>query len=297
MLLALPPAEASRILQQSLQTGLDADSRLPFRVGPNGFLRSPSSWRVFLLDVLGQVDPAAAAAYAETVLAGRSSADEWAVALRNVALGNPQSAAQSILKDKFREMISYAPWLDPPSTGFLESFDVAVHLGGATLVPDLTGLVRNTNNPAVAHAAYLALDRLTLKNPNLVLEHLLNHPDAMIGREQTRANYFARADVRDPSQRQILERYLSRETLSSTELDTFAGLYPNANYMVSHNLLTSTRTPTGAEILDRDRQALAVVSEWMENPSFAPRIPHLRRIQERLKQFTQSSRPSNPDRL
>jgi hypothetical protein len=126
---------------------------------------------------------------------------------------------------------------------------VAVYAGGAELVPTLTGLLRQKENKAVAHAAYLALDRLTLQDTAAVLTELQRQPNLMAGREATRANYFSRADVQDAQQRIVLEQYLLNPQISAAELETFAGIYPNGNFMVSYNLLTKARTP------DRQSQA------------------------------------------
>ena len=93
-----------------------------------------------------------------------------------------------------------------------------VYLGGTGFIPTLSGLVQSQDNPAVAHAAFLALDRLVIGNPATVLESLESAPDLMTGRESTRADYFARADVRDPEQRQVLESYLLNPSISASEL-------------------------------------------------------------------------------
>src|SRR5687768_8077676 len=70
--------------------------------------------------------------------------------------------------------------------------------------PDLAQMVADKENRAVAHAAFLTLDRLVLHDAAAVLSQLEQKPELMAGREQTRANYFARADVRDPRQHSLL---------------------------------------------------------------------------------------------
>ena len=107
----------------------------------------------------------------------------------------------------------------------------------------------------------------------------------MAGREQTRASYFARADVRDPAQRALLEDYLLDPGLVPGELDTFAGTFPNANYMVSRNLLTRSDTPGGEDRRAADVGALRTVEAWMADPRFQGRLPVLQKIQERLLHF------------
>jgi len=141
----------------------------------------------------------------------------------------------------------------------------------------------------VAHAAYLALDRLVLADPSAMLAALQADPAAMHGRELTRANYFARADVRDPQQRQILETYLLDPRIGPAELGQFAGLYPNANYMVSPNLLTPAPAPDPAGLRARDAESLRVVQQWLADPRFAIVKPQLENIQSRLQEFARQA--------
>ena len=166
---------------------------------------------------------------------------------------------------------------------------MAVFLGGTGLVPALTELVRKQDNPAVAHAAYLALDRLAINEPVTLLGALAAAPDLMQGREQTRANYFARADVRDPQQRQVLENYLLDPRTSPQELQQFAGLFPNANFMVSQNLLTPTPTPDHAALTGRDAASLQVVQDWLADARFAKLQPQLQRAGQRLEDFARQA--------
>lgn len=159
-------------------------------------------------------------------------------------------------------------------------------------MPDLAALLRQTENRAVSHAAFLALDRLTISNPATTLNKLQVEPDLLEGREVTRANYFARADVQDVAQRKVLEDYLLNPALTPVELEKFAGLYPNANFMISHNLLTRVATPDGVTLAARDAEALRVVQNWLADPRFAPLKPHLETIRRRLEAFVQQAKPA-----
>ncbi len=183
----------------------------------------------------------------------------------------------------------YGPWQQNPSTGYLEAFDVAVFLGGTGLVPALTELVRMQDNPAVAHAAYLALDRLAITEPAALLGALEADSNLMQGREQTRADYFARADVRDPQQRQVLESYLLDPRTSPQELQQFGGVFPNANFMVSQNLLTPTPTPDHAALTSRDAASLQAVQAWLADPRFASLQGQLQRVEQRLEGFARQA--------
>jgi hypothetical protein len=283
------PQESSAAIVQFLNSRSDAPTGKGFKPGAKGALEEAPTLRVFLLDYLAGIDPAAAAAYARTMLASKDSPDEWAIALRTVALFETGADGRAFVEGKTREMLQFEPWQQNPSVGFLEAFDAAVYLGGTNLVPTLAELVRSHNNPAVAHAAFLSLDRLVIKDPASLLTTLAAEPALMQGREQTRANYFARADVRDAQQRQVLEGYLLDSRIGVQELEQFAGLYPNANYMVSHNLLTPVPTPDNGSLLARDAESLRAVQQWLTDPSFTKLRPQLEKMKGRLEEFARQA--------
>ncbi len=288
---SLPREVASHEALAFLAGQKDAGTKLDVTVKPGGTLGDASSLRVFLLDYLGQIDRPAAAVLGKQILSTPDSPDEWAVSLRNVAWGDDTPANLDYLRAKAREMISNPKWRQNPSAGFLEAFDVIVHAKGFNLVPQLTELVRDKENRAVGHAAYLTLDRLTIADPAAALAPLAAHPEWMEGREQTRANFFARADVNDPRQKALLESYLLDPHRSALELQTFAGLYPNANYMISNNLLSETSTPTNTELAARDRAALEVLDSWLNDSRFARLLPQLEATRARLQSFVQQASP------
>jgi len=282
---AMPASEAAAAIRQFLDSKSDAPTHLGFKLASNGLLDEAPTLRTFLLDELARLDPAAAAEYSKIILSSMDSPDEWAVALRNLALGDASDAGRQLLAEKAAALLQYAPWQQSPSAGYLEAFDVAVYLGGTSLLPTLSNLVSLTNNPAVAHASYLALDRLVINNPAVELAALEADPSLMQGRELTRANYFARADVRDPQQRQVLESYLLNPQIGAAEMKTFAGIYPNANFMISPNLLTPTPTPDHAALVSRDTESLSVAQQWLGDPRFARLQQVLARIIQRLQGF------------
>ncbi len=283
----MPTTEAVAAIKQFLDSKADADTGLGFKVGKNGLLDDAPTLRTFLLDELARLDTAAAADYSKVILGGMDSPDEWAIALRNLARGDTSDQGHALLEQKTSEMLQYEPWQQNPSTGFLEAFDTAVYLGGTSLMPTLTDLVRQQDNPAVAHASYLALDRLVINNPTATLTALLADPASMQGRELTRANYFARANVGDPQQLQVVENYLLNPQISPAEIDTFTGLFPNANYMISQNLLTQTQTPDSAALVSRDAESLRVVQQWLADPRFASLRPSLEKTEVRLAGYVQ----------
>ncbi len=291
----LPPDVASREVQAFLSTSKDALTKLDMTVKPGGMLGDASSLRVFFLDYLGQADPAAAGKLAQQILNIPTSADEWAVSLRNYAWSNRSPEAYNYLRSKARQLIGNRQWQQNPSSGYLEAFDVIVYARGYELTPQLAELMEHRENRALAHAAYLTLDRLTINDPAAALTALGAQPELMKGRELTRANFFARADVRDLAQKSLLERYLLAPGRSVQELQTFSGIYPNANYMISNNLLTPTSTPTQAQLVAGDRAALEIIEEWLLDPRFSKLQSHLETVQRRLQTFVrQAAAPQAP---
>lgn len=281
----LPPEIAVKVIASFLDSARDVAVPLEFALEPGGSLRTAPTLRVWLLYTFTLVSPEAAADYARRVLASSPSADEWAVSLRACAIGRPDDVA--FLKAKAGEMLARTDWRAKPSSGYLEAFDVLVHTKANDFAPRLAQLVQDKTNRAVGHAAFLTLDRLIQQDAAAVLAQLQAQPDLMTGREQTRANYFARADVRDPAQRALLETYLLDPRRAPAELDTFAGIYPNANFMVSNNLITRTITPAHDDLAAHDREALRVVEAWLADPRFATQRERIEAMRHRLRNFVQ----------
>lgn len=279
--------EIAAAIRRFLESKVDAPTGLGFKIGQGGWLKAAPTLRTWLLDYLAQIDPAAAAAYARVILSSPDSPDEWALALRSLAVGDTSAEARALLTTKMRELLQNQAWRQNPSAGYLEAFDTAVYLGGTDLAPPLAGLVRAQDNQAVAHAAFLALDRMVINDPATLLTALAADPGLMQGRENTRADYFARANVQEVQQRQILESYLLNPQISAAELRQFAGIFPNANYMISDNLLTGNPTPDHAALAARDQASLHVIVEWLADPRFANLRPQLQLMQQRLQQFVQ----------
>jgi len=179
-------------------------------------------------------------------------------------------------------MLGHKAWINHPDFGYLQSFDVIVHVGGADFVPELTRIIRDKQAPAVGYAAYLSLDRLVQLNPALVLEKLGEDSALLAGREGLRADLFARADVRDPRQRRIVEDYLLRIASRPNEAHAFLSGFPNANFIQTYNLLTkwSPRTPSEQKALDH--ASLALLQKWAEDSRFVDFRVQIQQARARL---------------
>jgi hypothetical protein len=286
-LLALPKDEAVRRIRGFLDGGKDATTGLSFGIAKDGMLSEWPSFRTFLLDTLMAVDPAAAAETGRVILEKPTSADEWALALRNVARGD-SSADPQFLRAKTEELIRNPAWQADPSIGYLNAFDVLVHVQATASTPLLSGLIQMKDRKDLAHAGFLTLDRLVQGQPVEVLTRLSSDNALQQSRPEMVAQQFARADLRDPAQQALVKSWLLDPGRSAAELRAFAGVYPNNNQFVSNNLLTAQAASAGDDLAAHDREALKVVTAWASDPAFSTIQEHLRTMVSRLDGFVGS---------
>lgn len=289
---SLPPDVAASVITGFLADPAgDAPTKIEFTIGNNGSLSGQPTLRIALLDWLGGIDPQRAGIVAQQILDTRTSADEWAVCLRNYARAYPGIESNGFLRTKTEELIRNPNWRINPSVGFFESFDVLVHTRATQSTGLLAGMVadRTPEGKALAHASFLTLDRLTIHEPAAMIQQLVARPDLAKARPEMVANIIARADLRDVAQQQLVRSYLLDPARTAIELSAFAGVYPNANFAISNNLLTENTTLTNAEITARDTAALAVVETWLADPAFESVKPHLTAICRRLANFANPS--------
>jgi hypothetical protein len=98
-------------------------------------------------------------------------------------------------------------------------------LGAANAV-----MVRQRDKPAVAHAAFLALDRLVIIKPATELHSLEAAPDLMEGRESTREDYFATSAKRGSASHCCEVTKLRRGVERSTQFIVIWGLTDHFRY-------------------------------------------------------------------
>lgn len=283
-LVALPPRRAVERIRAFLESGEDRATGLPFEIADDGALSAWPTVRTFLLDVLLEIDPPAAAEMGRRVLARPSSADEWALALRNVARGEAVLDGE-FLRRRTEELITNPAWQAAPSVGYLNAFDVLVHIEAVASTPLLSGLVQRKDRRDLAHAGFLAIDRLVQRQPAAMLERLAADRALQGSRPEMVAQQFARADLRDGIQRGLVEAWLLDPARTQAELDALAGVFPNNNRFISHNLLTRDTGPSGGDLAAYDLEALQTVSAWSRDPAFQRLRPTLDRMRARLEGF------------
>lgn len=284
-LLAMPREEALARIRDILGSGRDQPTGLSFEIASGGNLAEWPTLRTFLLDVLSSIDPAAAAALGREILTTPTSSDEWALSLRNIGRFETTAEANAYLIDKTEELIANPAWQADPSVGYLNAFDVLVHTNATASTPLLSGLIQQKDRKDLAHAGFLTLDRLVQRNPTAVLPQLAADTALQQSRPEMVAQQFARADLRDETQREIVKSWLLDPARTGTELRSFAAVYPNNNRFVSHNLLTTEVQQSGTEIAAHDRQALGILTSWAADPAFQPVADTLRMMTARLTGF------------
>lgn len=292
----MPKPEALAVIRRFLASGEDRATGLSFEISKDGSLTEWPTFRSFLLDALLAIEPAAAAAIGREILASPTTADEWALALRNVARGEPLDESTAFLQRKTEDLIANPAWQADPSIGYLNAFDVLVHIKATESTPLLSELVQRKDRKDLSHAGFLTLDRLVQRQPVDLLNRLTADRALQESRPEMVAQQFARADVRDPGQREILKAWLLDPSRKSVELRSFAGVYPNNNRFVSNNLLTVESTQSGDDLAAHDQAALQTVSAWAGDAAFEPVREHLALMLSRLEGFVSVRKnPSPPD--
>lgn len=284
-LMSLPKEQALATIGEFLKRGDDSPTGLTFDIGEDGTMKSWPTFRSFLIDLLAGIDPTAAAVMSREILGKPTSPDEWALALRNVARVESVEQSASYLQKKTEELIANPTWQAKPTIGYLNAFDVLVHIEAVSSAPLLADLVRQKDREDLAHAGFLTLDRLVQRRPKEMLSQLATHRELRESRPEMVAQQFARADVRVTAQREILRTWLLDPERTADEMRSFVSVYPNNNRFVSNNLLTVESKPTGADLAAHDREALGVLSSWKADAAFDPVKEHLAGMIARLEGF------------
>lgn len=258
-LLRVDSAAASAAIRGFLDSGKDSATGLPFRVGGEAALDSAPTLRVFLLDVLGSVDPPAALEISRRVMDEAASADEYAIALRNLAWNDSGGDLHGELRQRFGVMLAREDWRLDPADGFLEALDAGVLLGDegafASLL-DLNRAAMDSGGSALSRACFIALDRMVEADTGLLEGFGRNREAANRLAPGQRASLWSRLDISRPAQREMLTAYLATAE-GSEELDYFAAIYPNGNRFHVNRLFSAPNpVPSIAARMEVDRAVL-----------------------------------------
>lgn len=254
------PTSAVAVLLKFLETNENAPTGLGFVPGEGG-LKTASSFRVFLLDLLGSVDPSSAEEYAQSSIFPKTTdSEEYAVALRNASWNDPLGERTEQTQERLGTMLSRAEWLKNPSQGFLEAFDGAV----AFLEPEealpLVAKFAAGAGP-LKDAAVLALQRMAVQDTGEVIDAITSGKIQM--EQGLKAELLSRADFRKASQMEAIHDYLAALNAGG-EASAFFAAFPNHTYSVAPGLFRQPAIPDAAEMRDSDLAARQVLAQWVD---------------------------------
>jgi hypothetical protein len=106
----------------------------------------------------------------------------------------------------------------------------------------------------------VALDRLAESAPLDVMQKLNSQPQLFADYPFLRADWFAKADLREPAQRAAFETYLARPDVTLQEKSKALKALASPGQFISDNLLT-TPPPPGDDAA-REAAVLDAASDW-----------------------------------
>lgn len=273
-----------------LKSGKDVPTHLPFVVGPGGVMELVPTLRTALLDVLPSLDPSAALDLARSVMDETKSPDEYALALRNLAWNDIDGDLRNELSDRLEQMIQTKDWTEGPSSGFLEALDAGVELSTQRSFDSfvrLSGEALMNADQSLARALFIAMDRMVLRDPALLVGSFSADPELTGLSPDQRASLLSRLDITDSAQRDVFVRYLTAASHAVAELDYFADLFPNGNYLHGNWLITSGGTASSiASRRQADRAVLAEIDRLIASSPSERMKQTLVRIRGRLQKIT-----------
>lgn len=268
-----------------LKTGEDAKTGLRLETGPQGLAGWPTL-RVFLLDFLVTVDPDLAVEIAREILAGTSSAEEYAVALKPLLLKGPWRASDEELQSHFSKLLTTPEW--QTREGLAEALDLARVVSSSGTADVLARWV--DASPPAAEAGEMALHETAAKTPSVVVGLISKDPTLFEDQPELRASLMARATVSDGGQASEVDAYLRDPAVSRKEKESFLALYPLRSATTGYRLYGQPPKPFDrGQVVADDQAALQAVNHWMADPAMADLAPSLESLQGRLQSWVKQA--------
>jgi hypothetical protein len=286
----LPTDALVAALLDELQSGRDADTNLDFVPGESG-LESAPTWRVHLLGLLSGFDPRAGADYArQAIFPASNSADEWAVSLRSVLHSYPPRAAdraRAEISSLLDRMLARDEWRAAPTAGMLEALDFVAHTTEpAARIPVLAAWLDQSGAETRATAVQIAIERTMAMHGDEMLPTLAKQEAPSTNANALQASAMARADFRQPPQREAVVQFLRRQPSGSQAAQIFFAAFPLHRFSVAPGLAGVPRIPDASELRASDEAALAVIEAWSDDPSLAGHSKEIAELAEKLRELT-----------
>lgn len=290
-LLAMPPREAASAILRQLESGEDAPTGMRFQTGEDGLAGWPT-WRVYLLDLLGSINPKMAADYArENIFVRYESADEWAVAMRSVLASAPparQGAARTEISALLSRMLGQSAWRESPTDGMFEAMDfVAQTPDAAQHLAVMQRWAAEKNDGSIDAALQIVAERSATTQADRLLVALVSDPSLLASAPALRASVMGRADLGQAQQAEAVRSYLLRLSPGSDEANAFFAVFPNHRFSVAPGLASAPILPTAAQMRAADEAALRKMEVWMADPGLSPHIGSIQALEDKLRRMLQ----------
>lgn len=276
------PDVVAQTIGQLLRSGADAETGIPFEPGPGRALRGWPTLRVFLLDILSVTDPDLAMEIAREVLGSTTSAEEFAVALKPLTLGNTWRASDEELAGYFAKMLDTPAWQN--SVGLAEALDLSRITSSSQVVETLAHWV--DQSPPAIKAGSFALHETAAEHPALVSGLIVADDTLFAAQPDLRASLMARANVSDDAQASQVETYLKNPAISQAEKQEFLTLFPLRSATTGYRIYGKPPAPFQKDQVRADDQAaLGRVAAWKNDPELAGLAGDLATLEGRLQSW------------
>ena len=250
-------AETALALADFLDSGNDASTGRHFEVTVGGRLSGAPTMRIASLDWLGDADPQLAHQYSRGVLQTTTSADEAAIALRNIGKAVTPGVTQDF-KRAAKEFAVDDRWMANPTAGYFEGLDALVYSGSFENMQTLAIVAMKSPKyqPIISGIA----DALVSRDPIQMLRNSLENPGVLGDLLQYRPLWFARPRFGEPGYQEVLIEYIRSDSVHVDEKETFFRAFPRFRKLTAPRLLTEDQLMSGPEMreqFDASRQFLS----------------------------------------
>lgn len=288
-MLDMQAREAASAILQRLESGEDAETGLRFQVGEDGLAAWPT-WRVYLLDLLGSINPKMAADYARrNIFVRYDSADEWAVAMRSVLASTPPSrqvVAQEEISVLLSRMLAQPRWREAATDGMCEAVDFIAHTPDPAIhLAAMQRWATEKKDGSIDAALQIAAERATTETGGRLIFAIAANPDLLASTPSQctlRASVMARANLGQAEQNEAVRSYLVRIDPQGEEAAAFFAVFPNHRFSVASGLAASPVLPTAGEMRASDEAALRKMAVWKADPGLAPHVPSIQILENKL---------------
>lgn len=274
------PTQVGAAIRAFLESGRDAATGLPFRVGEGSLAFSPSL-RVALLDLLERLDFGEAADYAEVIVGRMEQADEVAVALRTLMHVPDDDPRRQLAVTGVDRLLQRADWKARPSGGYLEAFDITTETDNPTIWKRLLALTADSDAyQGTQTGAGLAAHTLAVRSSEF--RAMIATRDASVSVSPIiRGQLMARLDPRIPEELAALNAFVTDPAMAQEEAQAFAANFPSQRDLVGFRLASDALSMIRSldEAAKIDVASAQLVSRWTHNevsPSLRPLLTDMR---------------------